>query len=342
MRRLLALVLLLTMACLLPSVAAAHGGATSGTNYRSTVLSTPAGVSARMIGGDDRLQIIRTTPATIIVLGYGGEPYLRLDIAGTWENTASPAVALNAVRTAPTVPTTTQTGPPQWRQTGTGNSVVFHDHRAHWMASQPPAVVRADPSSPRTLYTWSVPITIAGHPATITGNVAWVGAPRAWLWWLVTLIIALSTFAIAWRLPLAPLPVATVATSVAILAAAAAGISQQRDLPDSTPGVLVAAAIALAVLGAGLAGAFITRRTPAHAITILVLAGLIAGGVPLITTAGAAFSYGLVPGPLPTVATRLLVVIGLAALSLTIGMAGYQWRTLLTVTGPKPNPKAGW
>ena len=94
--------LFLSMSVLMPSVAGAHGGATSGTNYESNVLTTPAGIAARMVGGDDRLMITRTTPATVIVLGYNGEPYLRLDLRGVWQNERSPAVALNDVRIPPT------------------------------------------------------------------------------------------------------------------------------------------------------------------------------------------------------------------------------------------------
>ena len=342
MRRPLALFLFLVAACLAPSTACAHGGSTGGTDYLSTVVSAPLGLTARMVGGDDRIQVIRTTPATIIVLGYGGEPYLRLDTRGTWENARSPAIVLNDVRHTATVSPEAKTNTPQWVQTGTGTTVVFHDHRAHWMASQPPAVVRADPSRSRTLYNWSIPVTVAGRPAMITGNVAWVGAPRAWLWWLIALGVVVGAFAAAWRLRLAPLPVAAVATTLTILAATATGISQQLDLPDSTNGVLLAAVIALVLLGAGLVGAFLTRRTPAHAVTILVLAGLIAGGIPLVGVAGAAFSYGLVPGPLPTLVTRLLVIAGLAALSLTIGIAAYQWRSLLSVNARHTDPQGGW
>ena len=35
-----------------------------------------------MVGGDDRLELTRTTASEIVVLGYGGEPYLRLDAEG--------------------------------------------------------------------------------------------------------------------------------------------------------------------------------------------------------------------------------------------------------------------
>ena len=336
MRRPLALMLLLSMSVLMPSVAGAHGGATSGTNYESNVLTTPAGIAARMVGGDDRLMITRTTPATVIVLGYNGEPYLRLDLRGVWQNERSPAVALNDVRIPPTtdVGIDTPKGEPRWVQTGSGNEVVFHDHRSHWMSSKPPAVVRADPSQPRTLYDWSIPVTVAGQSQTITGDVAWLGAPRAWLWWLITVVAAIGALVIGLKAPLPAFASAVVAMLLTIVAGAATGISLQLDLPDSTTGVVVAAAIALLLMAVGLGFAVLTRRTPAHAVTVLLLASMIAGGVQLIGVAGPAFGYALVPGPLPTLATRLFIIVGIASLALLVGLTIRAWQGLLQPAQP--------
>jgi hypothetical protein len=75
----------------LPAAAAAHGGATTAVDYRSTVTGEPAGVAARVVGGDDRLALTRDGAREVIVLGYDGEPYLRLDADGVWENRRSPS-----------------------------------------------------------------------------------------------------------------------------------------------------------------------------------------------------------------------------------------------------------
>jgi hypothetical protein len=136
---------------LVPAGAAGHSGETSGTDYRSDVRSAPDGVAVRIVGGDDRLLVERTTAASVTVLGYGGEPYLRLD-DGTWENRNSPAVALNAER-QPDGPLDGADTAPDWVRVGDGTRAVFHDHRAHWMGSQAPAAVLADPDRRRSCST---------------------------------------------------------------------------------------------------------------------------------------------------------------------------------------------
>jgi hypothetical protein len=73
---------------------------------------------------------------------------------------------------------------------------------------------------------------------------------------------------------------------------------------------------------------------------VLLLVALIAGGVQLIGLAGAAFSYALVPGPLPTSIARLLVIVGLAGVALTAGACFRAWRTLLVDLPPQPKQQA--
>ncbi|MGI9187459.1 MAG: hypothetical protein ACR2J9_08100, partial [Gaiellales bacterium] len=207
MRRLPLVLAMLAVALVAPAAALAHGGQTGGTDYRSSITAVPTGLTARVVGGDDRLEITRTTARTVVIMGYGGEPYLRLDASGTWENRSSPAVALNDVRrTGAAIPEAATTVAPDWVQTGTGDSVVFHDHRAHWMASQPPAKVRADPSQQRRLYGWSVPVEVDGQTAAITGDLTWLGAPITWLWWVLLGLAAIAGIAIGLlrRVPVAP------------------------------------------------------------------------------------------------------------------------------------------
>lgn len=338
--RLLPLVLVVLAAALaLPAGALGHGGQTGGTDYRSSITAIPAGLEARMVGGDDRLELTRTTASEIVVLGYGGEPYLRLDAEGTWENRNSPAVALNDVRrTAEPVPTSATKIAPDWVRTGTGDSVVFHDHRAHWMASQPPAKVRADPSQEQLLYAWTVPLVVDGTPAELRGDVTWLGTPVTWLWWLLAALAVVVGAAVGSlrRLPLAPTAIA--GTLAAVLTALATGLSQQLDVPDGTSGALTAIAISAALLAIGLGLGHRLRAVPAHATTVLLLVALIAGGVQLVGVAATAFDYALVPGPLPTLLLRVLVLIGLAGAAVTAGACLRAWRTLLR--GLPQQPKA--
>ena len=325
----------------LPAAALAHTGGTAGTDYRSTVRSTPDGMTARMVGGDDRLEVHRTGARSVIVLGYEGEPYLRLDERGVWENRRSPAVALNAQRTSAGTPSGDAIdADPDWVRIGDGATAIFHDHRAHWMGTQPPVKVRANPDTAQVLYDWKVPVIVDGAPRGIEGDVAWVPPPAAWAWWTATALAMLGAFAIgiARRLPTAHLALG--GTGVALAAAGALGVSEQLDLPDNQVGAAIAAAVPLAALAIGAALAHRLRTTPVLVATALLLATLVAGGIPLVGFAGAAFSYGLVPGPLPTIAARVLVVLALAALALVAGACGRAWLEATRGAQPEARPRA--
>lgn len=341
MRRLPLLLAVLVAALFAPTTALAHSGETGGTDYRSTITAVPAGVEARIIGGDDRIEITRTTADEVVIMGYGGEPYLRLDAQGTWENRNSPAVALNDVRrTSEAIPASAADLAPDWVRTGTGTSVVFHDHRAHWMGSQAPAKVRADPAREQLLYDWSIPLAIDGGSAEIRGDVTWLGLPLTWLWWTIAVIAVLAAVALG-TLRLLPTNVAAIiGTLAAVLASLLTGVSQQLDLPDGTSGALIAVVIGAALLAIGLGLGHRLRAVPAHATTVLLLVSLVAGGVQLVGLAGTAFASALVPGPLPTIATRVLIIIGLAGVALTAGACARAWRTLLADLPSQPTTKA--
>ena len=147
-------------------------------------------------------------------------------------------------------------------------------------------------------------------------------------------VAAIGALVIGLKAPLPAFASAVVAMLLTIVAGAATGISLQLDLPDSTTDVVVAAAIALLLMAVGLGFAVLTRRTPAHAVTVLLLASMIAGGVQLIGVAGPAFNYALVPGPLPTLATRLFIIVGIASLALLVGLTIRAWQGLLQPAQP--------
>lgn len=343
MRR-VASVLALLVALAAPAGASAHSGQSGGTDYRSAVTSAPTGVSARIVGGDDRIRITRTRDAAVVILGYGGEPYLRIDARGTWENRASPAVALNDVRrTSEPVPEGADRRAPEWVRTGGGDSVVFHDHRSHWMGSQPPAVVRADPSRSRTLYEWRIPVAVGGTPGAIEGTLAWVAPPTTWLWWTATALVALLASAVG-LLVRAPVPLGIAGMLAAVGAALSTGISQQLDLPEPTTGVALGVVIGVGLVAVGLGVGHRLRAVPAHALTVILLVALLAGGVQLLGLAGDAFAFGVVPGALPAWAMRVLVVAGLAGVALAAGACGQAWRGLIATTTPPPAERkpAAW
>jgi hypothetical protein len=84
-----------------PLAAQAHVGSQSipdAAYYRtelSEVTPLPAGVTVRVDPGGDWVELSDTGEATVIVLGYSGEPYLRVTPTGVAENQLSQTTYLN-------------------------------------------------------------------------------------------------------------------------------------------------------------------------------------------------------------------------------------------------------
>jgi hypothetical protein len=302
-----------------PAVASAHGGATTAVDYRSTVTSTPNGVSARVVGGDDRLAVTRNGARTVIVLGYDGEPYLRLDDQGVWENERSPAVGINAERRQGTQATTADpSAAPEWTRLSSGDTVMFHDHRAHWMGSQPPAAVRQDPGQERRLADWGVPLLVDGAPAQVAGYYTYVPPPSRALWVGVLAVLAVALAALAWLLQGRARRMALwVMAAVAVLPAPILGAAETLDVPDPAVGVATGLLVYVVLIAALAAAGLWARRDRAAEAAILAVGALAIGAFALAGRL-ALLDHGVVPSALPAWLARLLLVVGLAA---TIGVA---------------------
>ena len=109
-----------------------NGGASS--DYRIEVTGFEgdhSGIEVRPVELGNRMELVRTTAKEVQILGYEGEPYLRLDADGVFENINSPAHYLNLDRFArtPIPPSATAKAAPNWVKLSDGNSVRWHDHR---------------------------------------------------------------------------------------------------------------------------------------------------------------------------------------------------------------------
>ena len=185
-----------------------------------------------------RVELRRTTAHQVVVLGYQGEPYLRLDADGVWENESSPAVYLNRDRFASQAPPASATpdAAPAWKRLHGGDSARWHDHRVHWMSTIPPPQVQADPGRPRVIFADNhVDLLVDGTPVSAVVKLSWVPRPHPWIWLgLVAAAACLALVLIAFR----PL----VAPWVALVAAAAALVGRGPGT-----GWLVAGLIAVAL-----------------------------------------------------------------------------------------------
>jgi hypothetical protein len=160
---------------LTPASAFAHAG---NPNFRSNIKAVrPAvpGLSIEVLNYDDRLLLVNRSGKTVLVRGYDGEPYVRVQSEGTVEvNKRAPTYYLNEDRYAKVnvPPQASDKAPPQWEVVSKDGRYEWHDHRIHWMSKSLPPQVK-DKSKPTRIFDWKVPIVVGSTPTRITGTLKW-------------------------------------------------------------------------------------------------------------------------------------------------------------------------
>ena len=306
-----------------PDRADAHGiGGVRPSNYETRVLSvrpTVPGVSVRSIDLGDRLELSNTTDIDVIVVGYEGEPYLRVGPRGVFENRRSPAVYLNRSRTnSVPVPASADAGAkPEWREVSGGTTARWHDHRSHWMGNGDAPMVQADPGSPHLVQRFEVMLLRDGEKIAVTGDVRWIPGPSPWPWICVALALALALVALS-RTRFAAL---TVGAALAVVAVSeAVHVLGGWGATTVDAGTKLAAAVYAVggVVVAVLALAWLVRRGLDAAAPLVLVAGLfiaLAGGLADVTV----LTRSQLPTTLAPAAARLAVTL---ALGLGLGLAG--------------------
>ncbi len=296
--------------------AGAHGlGGPQPTNYRTdlTGLHPPVpGIRVRVLELGDRIELTNRTSRTVVVLGYEGEPYLRITRRGVWENRRSPATYLNRSSIPPAVVPTDfdAAAPPDWHRRSQGDRWRWHDHRAHWMDERPPPAVRADPGRPHVVIEgFAIPLRVQGvGRVDLTGDVRWIPGPSPWRALGAAVLLAVGV-ATAGRTRAWPVVVA-----VALgLAAAAEGlhvVGAWRFSTAPVPSRLGATVYSFVGIGVAVAAIRGLWRNPWGAVPAALVAGifvLLAGGLAGIT----ALTRSQVPTMLPTGLARTTVVASL-------------------------------
>jgi hypothetical protein len=184
-----------------PAAAHAVGGAQA-SNYQTRILSIEPmvpGLQVEVADAGARLRLRNHTGREVTVLGYAGEPYLRVGPAGVFENRRSPATYLNRARInpAPPPPDASADAPPLWHRIGGGDTVTWHDHRAHWMAPTDPPDVKAAPNRTQVVLPgWQAELRVGNQPVRVSGDLRWVPGPSPWPWvaiavaWLLLVMVA--------------------------------------------------------------------------------------------------------------------------------------------------------
>jgi hypothetical protein len=279
-----------------PATAQAHlRSGTVAVDYRATV-SAPrtTAYTARIYQSDHGLSLTIRPGHAVAMSGYLGEPVFRLDRTGLWVNAASPtAVVVGLVKKNQRV-----VGPgPHWRLQRGRTVVTWHDSRVQRL---PSGINRG---------TWSIPLTVDGRPARLSGELERFARPSLPLW--LAILICIGVLAV---LPLAVNRrdlVARWATGLAIAAATAAVIVELALAFDAyaSPGTWIETADSIVFLAVGLGVMF--RGPESLRMAGVVGVGLVSLAIGLLN--GAVLLHPIVLAVLPGTIMRLAVVIAVGA-----------------------------
>lgn len=178
--------------------ALAHQGSPNFLSQVDRIEPAVDGVTVEVLNRDDRLLLRNTSGRTVLVEGYSGEPYARIDADGTVSvNTDSEAYHLNQERDGrvEVPPGADSEGEPRWEQVSRSGRFEWHDHRMHWMSESDPEVVE-DKDVRTKVFDWEVPIEVDGRGGAIAGTLYWTpiassGLPLPAIYAFAALVIAL-------------------------------------------------------------------------------------------------------------------------------------------------------
>jgi hypothetical protein len=162
-------------------VALAHEGSPNFLSQINQVTPDVTGVDVEVLNRDDRLLLRNNSSGTVIIEGYEGEPYARLEPDGkVFVNTDSTAYYINEERDGKVeVPDSADSkGEPRWEEVAKTGRFEWHDHRMHWMSEEDPEVV-TDKDVRTKVYDWDVPIEVDGRRGAIAGTLFWTPVPSS-------------------------------------------------------------------------------------------------------------------------------------------------------------------
>ena len=312
-------------------------GGVQPTNYRSRISGvSPAlpGVSVELLDLGRRIRVINRGTTDVIVLGYSGEPYLRLGPRGLFENVHSPAAFLNLPTTGGATTNTTlppgadASAPPSWRFVSHSQSVTWHDRRTRWEGPAPSSVTR-HPHETQVVRSWAIGLTTAGPTSVVTGLITWVPGPNPVPWLLVAAGLAAVTVAAAFTPWWAPLLAAAMALLVAndVVHSFVVADASRDPVGRQLVTVLLVGFYGTIAWVVGIAGAVLVRRRSDTGVVLAVASAFLItllGGI----TDAVAFGRSQLPFAWPPGVARAEV-----ALSLGVGVgvvAALGWLYLRT------------
>ena len=185
---------MLTVLCLLafPAAAQAHSGSSViAVDYeaRPTRSEVTPGVRARVIDGNRKLELAVLAPHSVVVIGYGGEPFLRFDRVGVSVNERSLTAVTNKLTLSGATPELENGARPRWRLIAYTHRFAWHDHRL--------ALAPALRAGTGRVADWSVPLVVDGKALRVEGGIWHKRGPSLWPWLVVLAAVVLAGSAVA-------------------------------------------------------------------------------------------------------------------------------------------------
>jgi hypothetical protein len=172
----------------------------SATNFRTTLRSvtpTVPGLEVKVVESGSRLEAENRTGQELIVLGYKGEPHLRIGPDGVFQNKLSPATYLNASRKGGTPSEAAEkakVGDTDWEKVSSEPVARWHDHRIHWMGNINPPDVRNSPGERHVIKMsqtdpqWAVRMRLGAQEVVTKGDLVWEPGPSPLPWFALILV----------------------------------------------------------------------------------------------------------------------------------------------------------
>ncbi len=315
------------LAILPAAPALAHAAdAPAASDFRTRLVSVspqPDGVTVRVVENGSRIELRNRSDRDLVVLGYSGEPYLRIGPAGVFTNTRSPATYLNTTLDGASKPPagTDAKAAPNWRKVNGSSSARWHDHRTHWMGNGLPPAAAADPGSQHRIADWTVDLIAGDTPVTVAGTLDYYPPPSAPTWWAAMLLVAAAVAVLARRAWQWAVPALGGLLAVAAIAELTDGVGRALDSGATGIGVLgtlltIETYGTLTALGALAAAVLAFRRRPAAPFAMALAAACLGvlGGL----TDLAVFTHSLAPVPWAGTLARLCTA---ATIALSAGVA---------------------
>jgi hypothetical protein len=298
--------LAVALAFVAPAAAYAHAGGRIATDFEARVTGLgprAAGVRARVLGGDLKLELSVPGGHDVIVLGLEGEPFLRFTRSGVAANAASPtAWSSGVVGSSDAV---TSASGPVWHRVAGGHTFAWHENRL-----RPRPSVPGGGATPRRVAQWSVPLLVDGRRTGLRGTEWYASGPPVWPW-AAALVLPLGAAIASARYGRRQLHRALAAglLPVAVGAWLAGWIGILLDGRPSPLVVIVAAAYAAVTLLL-----VVASITAAAGNARMAVAGIVGALAAAFTVPEAeVFTRGFVLSALPATAARAVAIVSFTA-----------------------------